>query len=168
MVSARSYFARMNESRGDNWLTEDQLLRGTEEFFRLNDYSNTEYNKVFCQGIRTFTSPIVASKKTKYEDEEINETIVSIFKSKIKQYDLSFIGYIESIVFDVMDNYDQTNVMLATDSLSYFYFIKNEEISVAIENIMRDGLFILFLNQRFAYALFDKYENMTESIPVYD
>ena len=54
MVSARSYFARMNERRGDNWLTEDQLLRGTEEFFRLNDYSNIEYNKVFDQGTRTF------------------------------------------------------------------------------------------------------------------
>jgi hypothetical protein len=168
MVSARSYFAKMNERRGDNWLTEDQLLRGTEEFFRLNDYYNIEYNKVFDQGTRTFSSPIVASKRTKYEDEEIDETIVSIFQSRIKQYDLSFIGSVESIVFDVMDNYELTNVMLVTDSLSYFYFIKNEEISVSIENIMRDGLFILFLNQRFAYALFDKYENMTRSIPVYD
>ena len=168
MVSARSYFARMNESRDDNWLTEDQLLKGTQEFFRINDYSNIEYNKILSQGSRTFSSPVVASKKTKYEDKEINETIVSIFKSKIKRYDLSFIGYIESIVFDVMDNYEMTNVMLATDSLSYFSFIKNEEISVAIENMMEEGLFILFLNQRFAYALFDKYENMTKPIPVYD
>ena len=168
MVSARSYFAKMNENRDDNWLTEDQLLRGTQEFFRINDYSNIEYNKILSQGSRTFSSPVVASKKTKYEDKEINETIVSIFKSKIKPYDLSFIGYTESIVFDVMDNYEMTNVMLATDSLSYFSFIKNEEISVAIENMMEEGLFILFLNQRFAYALFDKYENMTKPIPVYD
>lgn len=168
MVSARSYFARMNESRGDNWLTEDQLLRGTEQFFRINEYSNIEYGKVLYQGNRTFSSPIVASKKTKYEEQELNETIVSIFKSKIKQHDLSFIGYVESIVFDVMDNYELTNVMLATDSLSYFSLIKNEEISVAIENIMGEGLFMLFLNQRFAYALFDKYENMTKPIPVYD
>ena len=168
MLSARSYFAKMNERRDDNWLTEDQLLRGTQEFFRINDYSNIEYNKILSQGSRTFSSPVVASKKTKYEDKEINETIVSIFKSKIKPYDLSFIGYTESIVFDVMDNYEMTNVMLATDSLSYFSFIKNEEISVAIENMMEEGLFILFLNQRFAYALFDKYENMTKPIPVYD
>ena len=168
MVSARSYFAKMNENRDDNWLTEDQLLRGTQEFFRINDYSNIEYNKILSQGSRTFSSPVVVSKKTKYEDKEINETIVSIFKSKIKPYDLSFIGYIESIVFDVMDNYEMTNVMLATDSLSYFSFIKNEEISVAIENMMEEGLFILFINQRFAYALFDKYENMTKPIPVYD
>ena len=44
----------------------------------------------------------------------------------------------------------------------------NEEISVTIENMMRDGLFILFLNHRLAYALFDKFENMTKPIPVYD
>jgi hypothetical protein len=66
-----------------------------------------------------------------------------------------------------MDNYELTNVILATDSLSIFSLIKNEEISVAIENIMGEGLFILFLNQRFAYAIFDKYENMTKPIPVY-
>src|SRR5919197_381603 len=169
MISARSYFARMNENRRDtNWLTDDQLLRGTEEFFRLNDYFDIEYNRVLDQGGRTFSSPIVASITTKYDDEEIDETIVSIFKSKIKQYDLSFLGYIESFTFNILDNYELTNPMLVTDSLSYFQIIKNQEISVAIENMMRDGLFILFLNHRFAYALFDKFENMTKPIPVYD
>jgi hypothetical protein len=50
MVSPRSYFARMNENRGDNnWLTEDQLLEGTKEFFKSNDYSNMEYNKTLNQ-----------------------------------------------------------------------------------------------------------------------
>ena len=166
MINARSYFARMNEHRDDNWLTEDQLLTGVKEFFKLNDYSNIGYNKVFNQGNRTFTTPILASKITKYGNEEVDETIASIFKSKINQYDLSFFGFIESILFDIMDNYDQTNLTLVTDSLSYFHLIKNEEISVAIENMMRDGLFILFLNHRFAYALFDKYENMTKPIPV--
>jgi hypothetical protein len=164
MVSARSYFARMNENRNDNWLTESQLLRGTEEFFKLNDYSEIENNRVFGKGTRIFSSPIVASR-TNYE---VVETMVTIFKSIIKQYDLSFFGFIESLVFDIMDNYDQTNLTLVTDSLSYFHLIKNEEISVAIENMMRDGLFILFLNHRFAYALFDKYENMTKPIPVSD
>lgn len=36
------------------------------------------------------------------------------------------------------------------------------------ENMMRDGLFVLFLNHRFTYALFDRYENMTKPIPLYD
>ena len=169
MVNARSYFARMNENRGDtNWLTDDQLLRGTEQFFKLNDYSDIEYNKVLDQGGRTFSSPIVASRKTKYDDEEIDETIVTIFKSNIKNYDLGFLGYMESFTFNILDNSELTNPMLVTDSLSYFHIIKNQEISVAIENLMRDGLFILFLNHRFAYALFDKFENMTKPIPVYD
>jgi hypothetical protein len=137
------------------------------KFFKLNDYSNIEYDKVLDQGRRTFTSPIVASKITKY-DEEIDQTIVSMFKSKVKQYDLSFFGFIESLTFDILDNYELTNLMLVTDSLSYFHIIKNEEISVSIENMMRDGLFILFGNHRWAYALFDKYENMTKPIPVYD
>jgi hypothetical protein len=55
MVGPRSYFARMNENRGDtNWLTEDQLLEGTKEFFKSNDYSNMEYNKILSQGGRIF------------------------------------------------------------------------------------------------------------------
>jgi hypothetical protein len=172
MVSARSYFARMNENRGDtNWLTDDQLLRGTEKFFKLNSYFNLEYNRALDHGGRTFSSPIVASGKTKYDDddeEEIEETIASIFKSKIKNYDLGFFGHLESFTFSILDNYELTNPMLVTDSLSYFHIIKNQEISVAIENMMRDGLFILFLNHQFAYALFDKFENMIKPIPVYD
>ena len=168
MMNPKSYFARMNENRNDNWLTDDQLLRGTEEFFNLNGYSNTEYNKTFDQGSRSFISPIVASRIENSEDEEANQTILSIFKSKIKQYELSFFGFIESIVYDVKDNYDLTSAMLVTDSLSYFNIIKKEEVGVAIENMMREGLFILFVNHRFAYALFDKYENMTKPIPISD
>jgi hypothetical protein len=165
MVSARSFFARMNENRNDTaWLTDEQLLKGTEEFFRLNGYFNIEYNKVFNEGRKTFSSPIVASRTERYEDEEI----ISIFKSKIKHYDLDFLGYIESFAFTILDNHELTNPMLVTDALSYFYIVKNEEISVAIENLMRDGLFVLFLNHRFAYALFDKFENMTKPIPVSD
>jgi hypothetical protein len=170
MVSARSYFARMNENREDtNWLTDDQLLRGTEQFFKLNDYFDIEYNRVLDQGERTFSSPIVASRTTKYDDEEeMDETIVSIFKSQIKKYDLSFLGHIESFTFNILDNYELTNPMLVTDSLSYFHIIKNQEVGVAIENMIRDGLYILFLNHRFNYAFFDKFENMTKPIPVYD
>ena len=58
--------------------------------------------------------------------------------------------------------------MFVTDSLSYIPILKNEEINIAIENMMRDGLFVLFLNQRFTYALFDKFENMNKPIPVND
>ena len=76
-----------------NWLTDDQLLRGTEQFFKLNNYFNIEYNRVLDQGGRTFSSPIVASRTAKYDDgKRIDETIVSIFKSKIEKYDLSFLG----------------------------------------------------------------------------
>jgi hypothetical protein len=46
--------------------------------------------------------------------------------------------------------------------------VKDQETSVAIEDMMREGLFILFLNHRFAYAFFDKFENMTKPIPVYE
>ena len=57
MVSPRSYFARMNENRGDNsWLSEAQLLSGTEEFFKLNDYSNLEYSRTLDQERRFFIS----------------------------------------------------------------------------------------------------------------
>ena len=150
-------------------MTEDQLLEGTKKFFKSNDYSNLEYNKTLNQGGRTFSSPIVATKTTSYnENQKIVEMIVTMFKSKIKYYDLGFFGLIESTTLDILDNYEQTNLMLVTDSLSYIPIIKNEEISVAIENMMRDGLFILFLNHRFTYALFDKFENMTKPIPVYD
>jgi hypothetical protein len=169
MVSARSYFTRMNENRRDtNWLADEQLLKGTEEFFKINHYCNIEYNRVFNQGGRTFSSPIVASRYQAEEEEEVDQTIVSIFKSKIKHYDLGFFGYVESFAFTILDNHELTNPMLVTDALSYFYIVKNEEISVAIENMMRDGLFILFLNHRFAYALFDKFENMSKPIPIYD
>ncbi len=168
MVSARSYFARMNENRGDtNWLTDDQLLTGTEQFFKLNNYSNIEYNRVLDQGGRIFSAPIVASRITKDDHGEIIETIVSIFKSRIEKYEQSFLGHLESFTFNILDNYELTNPMLVTDSLSYFHIVKNQEISVEIENLMRDGLFMLFLNHRFAYALFDNFENMTKPIPVY-
>jgi hypothetical protein len=83
MVSPRAYFVRMNENRGDDsWLTEAQLMRGTEEFFISNEYSNVESNKTLDQGGRTFSSPIVASKRTDDESEKKNEKIVTIFKSK--------------------------------------------------------------------------------------
>ncbi|MFL6486695.1 MAG: hypothetical protein ACJ71D_08325 [Nitrososphaera sp.] len=168
MIGARSYFTRMNENRGDtNWLNDEQLLNGTEQFFRLNQYSKIDYNKLLDQGERTFSSPILASRLTEdSKDEQIDETIVCFFKSRITNYDLSFFGTIESFTFNILDNYESTNPMLVTDSLSYTPIVKNQEISVAIEDMMREGLFILFLNDRFAYAFFDNFESMTKPIPL--
>jgi len=173
MIGARSYFARMNENRGDtSWLNDNDLLKGTEKFLKLNNYSTIKYNAVFAhEGGRSFSSPIVASRRMKYiedgEEEEIEDTIVSIFKSNLRTHDLSFLGFIESFTFEILDNYE-SNPMLVTDSLSYFHIVKDQETSVAIEDMMREGLFILFLNHRFAYAFFDKFENMTKPIPVYE
>jgi hypothetical protein len=103
MVSARSFFSRMNQSRNENWLTDAQLLKGSEEFFRSNNYYNIEYNRVFEQGRQIFSSPIVASKMK--EREEDIETIVAVFRSKITHYDLSFFGILESTLYDMVDNY---------------------------------------------------------------
>jgi hypothetical protein len=47
MVNARTYFARMNNNRThDSWLNEHHLIKGAEEFFRINEYSNIEYDRV--------------------------------------------------------------------------------------------------------------------------
>jgi hypothetical protein len=86
----------------------------------------------------------------------------------MNHYDHSFFGFLESLLFDIIDNYENTNLMVVTDSLSYIPIIKTEELNVTIENIMKDGLYVLFLNHRFAYALFDQFENFTKPILVKD
>jgi hypothetical protein len=110
---------------------------------------------------------LVASKIKSKGGEEM-ETIVAVFRSKMNHYDLSFFGFLESLLFDLIDNYEKTNLMVVTDSLSYTPIIQTEELSVTIENMMKDGLYVLFLNHRFAYALFDQFENLTQPIPVQD
>jgi hypothetical protein len=57
-------------------------------------------------------------------------------------------------------------LMLITDSLSYLPIINRDEVSVAIENMMKDGLNVLFLNQRFSYAFFERFGDMTKPILV--
>jgi hypothetical protein len=169
MVSPKSFFSRMNENRGDNWLDEEKLKKGTEDFFRSNDYVNIEYDKTLDQGVRTFLSPLTATKTRNAGGRDTSDIIVTIIKPKIKQYDLSFFGLVETLTLDITDNYEHTNLMLVTDSLSYTSIIKNEQISVEIENMMRVyNIFVLFLNHRFAFALFDKFENMTKPIPLSD
>jgi hypothetical protein len=163
MVAARTFFARMNEGRS-GWMTEAQLIKGCEEFFNSNGYDQIEWDKVFDQGDRVFNSLIVGSK----EGDASKETIVSYFKPRIDRYDIGSFGSVESMLYDILDNYENTNLMLVTDSLSYVPMTKIEELSVALENLMDEGLFVLFLNERSGYALFDEYNKLTAPISVSD
>lgn len=87
-------------------------------------------------------------------------------RPRINNYDLQFFGYLESILYDVTDNYEYTRLMLITDSLSYLPITNRDDVSVAIENMMKDGLNVLFLNHRFSYAFFERFGDMTKPILV--
>jgi hypothetical protein len=80
-------------------------------------------------------------------------TTATYFRPKIDMYDINFFGLLESILYDVLDNYENTNLMLVTDSLSYAPITKIEELGVAVENLMDEGMFLLFMNERSAHAL---------------
>jgi hypothetical protein len=95
-------------------------------------------------------------------------TTICLLNSKIQGYDLGFFGHLESVLYDVIDSYDNTNLVLVTDSLSYLSITLKEEIGVTIENLMEEGLYMLFLNDKFDYAFFEKYDDMIENpITVY-
>lgn len=95
-------------------------------------------------------------------------TTVCIINPKIQDYDLGFFGHLESILYDIIDSYENTNLILVTDSLSYISITMKEEISVTVENLMEEGLHLLFLNEKSDYAFFEKYEDITEKpITVY-
>ncbi|MGI0049006.1 MAG: hypothetical protein ACREAW_05655 [Nitrososphaera sp.] len=162
MVAAKTFFARMNEGRSA-WMTEGQLIKGCKEFFASNGYEQLEENRIFNQGERIFNSLLVGSKAG---DE--NETIATYFKPKIDRYDIGLFGSLESMLYDVLDNYEDTNLMLVTDSLSYVSMTKTEELGVALENLMDEGMFMLFLNGRSGYALFEEFKKLTVPIPVPD
>jgi hypothetical protein len=160
MVAAKTFFARMNEGR-KGWMTEAQLVKGCREFFMSNGYEQLEENKIFNQGERTFNSLLVGSKAGE-------ETIATYFKSRIDRYEIGLFGPLESMLYDLLDNYESTNLMLVTDSLSYVPMTKTEELSVALENLMDEGMFLLFLNERSGYALFDEFKKLTMPIQVPD
>jgi hypothetical protein len=165
MVNARTYLARMNNNRKkESWQTEHDLLKGAEEYFKVNEYSSIEYNKKFDQGSLSFSSSISACKRS--GNDEFDHVLVGVARAKITDYDLHFFGYLESVLYDLMDNYEHTELMLITDSLSYLPIINRDEVSVAIENMMEDGLNVLFLNQRFSYAFFERFGDMTKPILV--
>ncbi len=165
MVSARTFFARMNEGRS-GWMTEGQLIKGCREFFVSNGYDQLEENKIFNRGERIFNSLLVGSKTA--GDDNDKETIVAYFQPRMDRHDTRLLGHLESMLYDLLDNYENTNLMLVTDSLSYTPIVKVEELGVAIENLMDEGMFLLFLNERSGYALFDEFQKLTMPIPVPD
>jgi hypothetical protein len=162
MVAARTFFARMNESRRA-WMTEAQLVKGCKEFLVSNGYEHLEENKIFDQGERIFNSLLVGSKTG-----EDKERLAAYFRPRLDRHDTGVLGHLESMLYDLLDNYENTNLMLVTDSLSYMPIVKTEELSVVFESLMDEGLFLLFLNERFAYALFDEFQKLTMPIPVPD
>ncbi len=163
MLSPRIFFARMNEGR-NSWMSEGQLVQGCQEFFKANGYDKLEFDKVFDQGNKVFNSLLVGSK----EQDGYKESLITYFKPKIEKYEISFFGTLESLYFDILDNYEDTNLVLVTDSLSYTPMIKVEELSVAIQNLMDEGMFLLFMNDRCGFAIFDDFKNLTMPIPVSD
>jgi hypothetical protein len=162
MVAARTFFARMNEGRG-GWMTEAHLIKGCKDFFSTNGYEQLEENKIFDQGERIFNSLLVGSKT---DDEK--ETIAAYFRPKLDRHDTGLLGHLESMLYDLLDNYENTNLMLVTDSLSYIPIIKMEELGVALESLMDEGMFLLFLNEKSGYALFEEFQKLTMPIPVPD
>jgi len=163
MLSPRIFFARMNEGR-NTWTSEAQLVRASQIFFKSNGYDQLEFDKPFDQGKRVFNSLVVGSRV----HDGYNETIATYIRPRIERHDISFFGLLESILFDILDNYEDTNLMLVTDSLSYTPLTKTEELSVTIQNLMDEGMFLLFMNERSGYALFDDFRKLTLPIPVSD
>lgn len=161
MLSAKTFFARLNELR-TSWMSESDLIGAAIEFFKLNGYNEIELNKVFDRGDKVFNSLVVGSRFK----ENIKETISTYFKPRIDNYDHALFGILEIILFDTLDNYDNTNLMLVTDSLSYLTIIKSEEISTHIQNLMDEGMFLLFVNGRGSYALFDDFKKLSMPIPL--
>lgn len=149
--------SRMNEGRG-SWLSDSQLVKACEEFFKENGYTGMDRDVVFA-GHTNFMSPLVASSEL--------QTIATIFRPQIK-YDMGFLGSLESILYDVIDNHDRATLMLVTDSLSYFTILQTEEIGVEIENLIDDGMFLLFVNGRGSHALFDEYEKLAMPVQLPD
>ncbi|HEX9677991.1 hypothetical protein [Nitrososphaera sp.] len=157
-VAAKTFMSRMNEGRGA-WLTEEQMIKACEEFFKENGYSGLDRDVVFA-GHTNFTSPLVASSEL--------QTIATAVRPKIEKYDIGFLGSLESILYDIIDNQDKATLVLATDSLSYSPILQTEEISVEIENLMDEGMFLLFLNGRGSHALFDEFEKLSMPVQVSD
>lgn len=162
-MSPRTYFSRMNEGRS-SWLSEGMLISQCVEFFQSNGYDKLERDVMFDQGSQVFNSLLVGSKG----EQDSKESIATYFAAKLDKYDTALFASLESILFDLTDNYESTNLMLVTDSMSYLPITKIEEVGIAVENLMDEGMFLLFLNGRSGYAIFDAYPKLTMPIAVTD
>ncbi len=160
-MSPRTYFSRMNEARA-GWLTERQLVEQCAEFFKSNGYEKIDRDVMFDQGGQVFNSLLVGTKG----EGDTMELIATYFVPRIDRYEIALFGSLESILFDVIDNYESTTLMLVTDSLSYPPITKIEELGVAVENLMDEGMFLLFVNGRSGYAIFDDFKKLTRPISV--
>jgi len=150
MIAASTFLSRMNEGR-TTWLTQIELLEACKEFLVLNGYS-IEFDKTFGEGSPRFESPLVGFR----DIAGSSELLATYIHPQIEKYEIGLFGSVESALFSVLDNADDAAVMLVTDSLSYF----------AVENVMGAGLYLLFLNNRSAHALFDDFRGLTAPIPI--
>ena len=158
MIAAKTFMSRMNEGR-ETWLTEQELVKWCEEFFQANGYGGAERGLIFA-GHTNFTSPLVATREL--------QTIATAVRAKIDKYDMGFLGSLESILYDIIDNHEGTTLMLVTDSLSYDSILQTEEIGVEMENLIDEGMFLLFVNGRGSHAVFDEYEKLLMPVPLPD
>ena len=163
MMSPRTYFSRLNEGR-TAWLREGQLVEECVGFFESNGYDKIERDVMYDQGRQIFNSLLVGSKG----EADEKESIATYFRPRLDRHEIQLVGVLESILFDILDNYDSTNLMLVTDSLSYVPITKIEELGVAVENLMDEGMFLLILNGRSGYAIFDDFKKLTMPVPVAD
>jgi hypothetical protein len=120
-----------------------------------------DYTRVQNQEARSMEGERITSGVFGADASKITTT-VCIINPKIQDYDLGFFGHIESILYDIIDSYENTNLILVTDSLSYSSIITKEEISVTVENLMGEGLHLLFMNEKSDYAFFEKYDDIIE------
>ena len=137
----------------------------------LNEIVSQEQDKDYTLVQNQEAEPMEGERKSSGvfgEDTSNITTTVCIINPKIQDYDLGFFGHIESILYDIVDSYENTNLILVTDSLSYLSIITKEEIGVTVENLMGEGLHLLFMNEKSDYAFFEKYDDIMEKpITVY-
>ena len=158
-VAARTFLSRLNEGR-TTWLAESELADACREFLAVNGYAVQQGVKF--EGGSSYESPLTGAKA-----ENASEELLAFFLCpRLEKYDIALFGKIESALYSVLDSGDNTGLILATDAFSYSKILANAELNVAVENLMTQGLFILFLNNASGHALFDSFDGLTKPIPV--
>ena len=127
-----------------------------------------DYAQIKNQEKKSMEGDLLASAVFGDDTSKITTTLC-VINPKIQDYDLGFFGHLESILYDLLDNYDNTNLILVTDSLSYSSITAKEEIGVTVENLMEEGLHLLFMNEKSDYAFFERYDDIIgKPITVYE